>query len=125
IVKIFCAALVLIGAAGAAMAQEDDGVTVAGPEESRPALSAGDVLNLGPDASRVIRQILVEGVVRVEPNTVLSYLSVRPGDAYDPAAVNMSIETLFATGLFSDVAMTLDDEGALVVRVEENPMINR
>lgn len=72
----------------------------------------------------VIRQILVEGNQRVEVDTVLSYLLIQPGQVYDTRLVNLSIQTLFATGLFSDVQFEPRGE-VLVVHVRENPIINR
>ena len=72
----------------------------------------------------VVRQIKVEGNRRVEPETVRSYLRFSVGDAYDPGKVNLSIKSLFATGLFSDVQ--IDREGEVVyVTVVENPVINQ
>lgn len=72
----------------------------------------------------VIREIRVEGTQRVEPETVRSYLLVQPGDPFDADRIDRSLKALFATGLFADV--TLRREGdALVVRVVENPVINR
>lgn len=72
----------------------------------------------------VIRQILVEGNQRVESDTVISYLLIQPGQYADDRTINLSIQTLFATGLFSDVQ--IQDDGELVtVRVQENPIINR
>lgn len=72
----------------------------------------------------VIREIRVEGTQRIEPETVRSYLAIQPGDPYDADRVDRSLKSLFATGLFADV--TLRREGdALVVRVVENPIINR
>jgi outer membrane protein insertion porin family len=71
-----------------------------------------------------IRRIVVEGNQRIEPSTVESYLAVRPGDPFDPQKLDDSLKSLFATGLFDDVA--LDRQGdVLVVRVVENPIINR
>jgi len=76
------------------------------------------------EAQPVIRQILVEGNQRVEADTVLSYLLIQPGQTFDTRLVNLSIQTLFATGLFSDVQ--IEDRGEqVVVRVQENPIINR
>src|SRR5262249_42968127 len=61
---------------------------------------------------------------RVEPETVRSYMQVQPGDPFDSDRVDQSLKSLFATGLFADV--TLRREGnALIVRVVENPIINR
>lgn len=71
-----------------------------------------------------IAEIRIEGAQRVEPETVRSYLQVGPGDAFDSDKLDKSLKALFATGLFTDV--TLRREGdALIVRVVENPVINR
>ncbi len=71
-----------------------------------------------------IRRIVVEGNQRIEPATISSYLQVGPGDTFDPERIDMSIKTLFATGLFSDVQ--IEQRGTdLVVTVNENPIINR
>lgn len=71
-----------------------------------------------------IRRIVVEGNQRIEPATISSYLQVGPGDTFDPERIDMSIKTLFATGLFSDVQ--IEQRGSdLVVVVSENPIINR
>ncbi|MFT6462048.1 MAG: outer membrane protein insertion porin family [Maricaulis maris] len=77
-----------------------------------------------PVAAPLVRQILVEGNQRVEADTVLSYLLLQPGQPFDSRLVNLSIQTLMATGLFSDVQF--EDRGQIVlVRVQENPIINR
>ena len=71
-----------------------------------------------------IANIRVEGSQRIDPSTVVSYLSIKPGDPFDTIALDQSLKTLFATGLFADV--TLRREGSdLVVRIVENPIINR
>ncbi len=71
-----------------------------------------------------IADIQVQGNQRIETPTVLSYLTVRPGDLFDPDALDQSLRNLFATGLFDDVA--IDRSGStLVVKVVENPIINR
>lgn len=72
----------------------------------------------------VIRQILVEGNNRVEPDTIRSYLTVATGDPFDPAKLDASLKTLFATGLFADVAFSRQEDN-LVIKVVENPIINR
>jgi outer membrane protein insertion porin family len=89
-------------------------------------------LSLGLSASfgdfsaqaQTIQTIRVEGNRRVEPETVRSYLSFSAGDPYDPALLDESLKTLFATGLFQDVRIRRD--GAIVViSVVENPIVNR
>ncbi len=60
----------------------------------------------------------------MEPETVRTYLRFNVGDAYDPAKIDASIRSLFATGLFSDVR--IDRQGAgVVVTVVENPVVNQ
>lgn len=77
-----------------------------------------------PARAQQVLQILVEGNQRVEADTILSYMLIRPGDVADPRLVNLSIQTLFATNLFADVRVA--QEGAtLIVYVRENPIINR
>jgi outer membrane protein insertion porin family len=71
-----------------------------------------------------VREIVVEGQQRIEAETVRSYLAIAVGDPFDEARIDRSLKALFATGLFADV--TIRRQGAaLVVRVVENPIINR
>ncbi|HXP95977.1 MAG TPA: outer membrane protein assembly factor BamA [Telmatospirillum sp.] len=71
-----------------------------------------------------IRQIMVQGNQRVEEETVRSYLSVAAGDSFDETKIDKSLKSLFATGLFADVTIRREGD-ALVVRLVENPIINR
>jgi outer membrane protein insertion porin family len=71
-----------------------------------------------------IRSIVVEGNKRIEARTVQSYLLLEPGDAFDPDRIDLSLKTLFATNLFADVSIDRREDD-LVVRVVENPIINR
>jgi outer membrane protein insertion porin family len=75
-------------------------------------------------AGGTIADIKVEGNQRIEQGTILSYLLVRPGDAFDPDRIDRSLKTLYATGLFQDVRLGRQGD-TLVVRVVENPVVNR
>lgn len=77
-----------------------------------------------PQPQLAIRRIVVEGNQRVEASTVQSYLLLRPGDLVEPERVDLSLKTLFATGLFADVQIGQRDAD-LIVRVVENPIVNR
>ncbi len=72
----------------------------------------------------VVESILVEGTQRVEPGSVMSYMSLGQGTPYDPVSADQSLKTLFETGLFADVRMNWDGT-MLTVRVVENPIINQ
>jgi len=71
-----------------------------------------------------IQSIQVEGNQRIEAETIRSYMLVGPGDPMDPDRLDRSLRTLFATGLFRDVTLT-PTGGNVVVRVVENPIVNR
>ncbi len=74
--------------------------------------------------SDTIQAVRVEGNQRIETATILSYLTVGPGMRFDPAQLDTSLKVLFSTGLFADVAFDRQG-GVLLVRVAENPIINR
>jgi len=71
-----------------------------------------------------IQHIVVQGAQRIEPATVVSYISIREGEPYDEQAVDRSLKTLFATGLFADVKFNWDG-ATLTINVVENPIINQ
>ncbi|MCH8095583.1 MAG: outer membrane protein assembly factor BamA [Proteobacteria bacterium] len=87
-------------------------------------LSVPAAAQTGPGGAPTVREIRVEGIQRIEPETVRSYMSIRAGDPFDPERIDRSLKSLFGTGLFADVSIR--QEGAvLIVRVVENPIINR
>lgn len=74
--------------------------------------------------SEAIQSIRIEGAQRLEAETVASYLTLSKGDPATPEKLNSSLKALYATGLFADARLVMDG-GALVVTVEENPVVNR
>ncbi|MDD3370771.1 MAG: outer membrane protein assembly factor BamA [Alphaproteobacteria bacterium] len=99
----------------------------------RAVLGCGALLWLGagpafafmpPSAGLAINDIRVEGVQRLEPETVVSHLSLKKGDKATPEVLDAALKSLYATGLFYDAAVEMQG-GTLVVRVDENPVINR
>ncbi|MGH6949781.1 MAG: POTRA domain-containing protein, partial [Vitreimonas sp.] len=109
--------------AGALLAASTDAYAQQGQQRGTPAQQRAT--NQAQQQNGVaIRRILVEGNQRIEAATITSYLLVRPGDTFDPERIDLSLKTLFATGLFADVQ--IEQRGAdLVVAVIENPVINR
>ncbi|NNE58112.1 MAG: outer membrane protein assembly factor BamA [Hellea sp.] len=77
-----------------------------------------------PQAPTIIKSIQVQGNQRVEANTVASYLLFAPGDPYTENRIDLSVKTLYSTGLFADVMIEPRD-GNILIRVVENPIINR
>jgi outer membrane protein insertion porin family len=106
----------------AAQAQPAPGPTTGAAPEARqlpppPAVQA--------QPQRPILSVSVTGNQRIEPETVLSYTSLRPGDPYDNERLDQALRDLLATELFADVTIAGADTGNLVIQVRENPVINR
>ncbi len=72
----------------------------------------------------IIEEIRVEGSLRVDPQTIRTYMTVDPGDPFDPVMLDSSLKEIFATGLFADVTLGRE-RNTLIVTVVENPIINR
>ena len=92
--------------------------------QRRPAGAQAQSRAAGPARGGVIATVRIEGIQRIEADTVRSYLLLHAGDAWDADRVDRSLKALFATGLFADVKLVREGD-TLVVRVVENPIINR
>ena len=75
------------------------------------------------ERTSTVREIRIDGVQRIEPSTVLTYLGLSVGDQVTTEILNQSLKNLYATGLFADVNMK-QDRGVLFVNVNENPIVN-
>jgi outer membrane protein insertion porin family len=81
--------------------------------------SAGQPTNA---AGVVVRDVRIEGLQRIEPGTVFSYLPIQIGDRVTEQGTADAVRVLFATGFFRDVRIELDGD-VLVIAVEERPAI--
>lgn len=69
------------------------------------------------------QSVIVRGNQRIEVDTILSYMQLRPNQTVTAEDLNTSVRRLFDTGLFSDVEI-IPGQDALIVQVTENPSIN-
>jgi outer membrane protein insertion porin family len=79
---------------------------------------------MSPALAANVRDIRVEGSERVEPATVLTYLGLHKGDEVTQDALDQSLKSLFATGLFADVQIS-ESSGVVIVKIVENPVLNQ
>ncbi len=87
-------------------------------------ISATLLVTLSTSAqAAVINRIEVVGNARMDTDTIASYLTIKPGKAYNNADVDESVKRLFATDLFRDVSI-FRRGSVLVVEVDENPTVN-
>ena len=70
----------------------------------------------------VLKDIRVEGLQRTDPGTVFASLPFRIGETYNDEKGAAALRALFATGLFKDVRIDIE-EGVAVVIVEERAVI--
>ncbi|MEO6387043.1 MAG: outer membrane protein assembly factor BamA [Croceibacterium sp.] len=120
----FAAALlgctILGGVPGVAMAQ-DAPTPPATPAAAAPAPAPTPA---APAQDVIIKTIGVAGAQRLEPETIVSYIKLRPGQVFTAAAADDALKDLAATELFSDFNIQNND-GNVVITVVENPVINR
>ena len=69
----------------------------------------------------VASSVQVKGNQRIEAGTIRTYITIKPGKSYNAADIDDSVKALYATGLFSDVAIA-QRGNVLVVTVVENPV---
>jgi len=103
----------LAGAPMPLLAQETDEDAAPAAAEPAPA-----------PANDTIRAINVVGAVRLEAQTILSYIRLRVGQEYTSANADAALKDLGATELFSNFSIR-NDGGNVVINVTENPVINR
>lgn len=72
----------------------------------------------------IIRAIEVKGNQRVETETILAYLALGVGQAFNSELADASLKSLFATGFFADVQFE-QVGNTLVLNVKENPTVNQ
>lgn len=76
------------------------------------------------EKEETVSRIVISGVMRIEPETVLTYLMIRKGDTVSDEQLDRGLKSLFSTGLFADVRLSVTD-GVLNVDLVENPIVNQ
>ena len=87
-------------------------------------LTAALSLNIHAAESFVVKDIRIEGLQRVEPGTVFSYLPVQVGDTFTEEKGGEAIKALYSTGFFRDVQIQAQGT-VLIVIIEERSSISR
>lgn len=72
----------------------------------------------------IVKDIVVEGLTDIEPQTVFTYLPIKAGDVINQEKIQQSVKSLFATGLFDDVAISRKND-VLVVNVVERKVLGK
>ncbi len=72
----------------------------------------------------VVRDIRVNGLVRLTPANVYTMLPINSGDRVNEPMIAEAIRTLYATGLFDDIKASKEND-TLVFNVIERPIISK
>ena len=70
-----------------------------------------------------INDIIVKNNKRIDTETVLSYLKIKPGDNVNYEILNKRLKEMYKLGLFSDIKFRVSNNN-LVILIKENPIIN-
>ena len=96
------------------------------PAQNLPAPSPqGATVTVADPAALSIKTLRVEGSQRIEPDTVLSYTRLRIGMRFNNELLDQAVRDLYASDLFADVQISGAQTGDIVIRIRENPIINR
>lgn len=76
-------------------------------------------------ADLYIKQIDIDGLQRVEKETVLSYLNMQSESTVSQDDLDASFRSLYNTGLFSDINFDTSNKNILKITVKENPIIGK
>ncbi|WP_416224441.1 outer membrane protein assembly factor BamA [Acinetobacter tandoii] len=72
----------------------------------------------------IVRDIKIDGLVRLTPANVYTMLPVHSGDRVDDQAISNSIRALYASGMFDDIKASKQGD-ILVFTVVERPLISK
>ena len=72
----------------------------------------------------VIRHIDVEGLQRIDAQTVYSYLPIKRGETLHPQDTTAIIRALYKTGFFDHIALSRSGD-TLIIHVVERPTIGQ
>lgn len=86
-------------------------------------LLASSMLSSAALAQEVLKKVHISGTRRIEDATVMNYLRLNEGDEISSDALDEATKTLFATGLFSDVQISMKN-GVAQIQVVENPIVH-
>ncbi|HEY3302856.1 MAG TPA: outer membrane protein assembly factor BamA [Candidatus Binatia bacterium] len=74
--------------------------------------------------SVTLKEVKIQGNIRVEEEGVRLHLQARAGEAFDPTVVEKDVKSIYRMGFFDDVQAELSPEAVLTYSVKEKPYVN-
>ncbi|WCR54062.1 MAG: Outer membrane protein assembly factor BamA [Wolbachia endosymbiont of Ctenocephalides orientis wCori] len=72
-----------------------------------------------------IKNVQYVGNQRVSDKTLDFYIKFEPGSYISSSDIDLVVKDLYKTKLFASIDAYIDDEKSLIVKIQENPLINR
>lgn len=70
-----------------------------------------------------LREVRIQGNLRVEEDGIRLHVKTRPGDFFDPAAVDQDVKSIYRMGFFDEVKAEISEEAILTYFVKEKAYI--
>lgn len=83
------------------------------------------LIALGTAEKVQVKDVKCIGNERVSNQTIGFYIKLKPGDYVNDDDIDSIIKDLYKTKLFASVNAYVDDEKNLVVKIQENPLVNK
>lgn len=116
--------LLVIAAALLSLTAVQNVLAQTAPAAATPQNDIGNLL-FADEPAPIIQGVSVRGNQRIEAETVGSYLPLQAGMPAEQELLDLTLKTLFNTGLFSDVKVQMQPNGTLLIDIQENPIVNR
>jgi outer membrane protein insertion porin family len=73
--------------------------------------------------AEIVKKVEIQGNQRITKETIIIYGDIKIGSNYETSDVNLLIKKLYDTKFFSNISTQLK-EGNLIIKVQENPIVN-
>lgn len=70
-----------------------------------------------------VKEVRIQGNVRVEEDGIRVYVRARAGEPFDPGVVDQDVKAIYRMGFFDDVRAELSPDGVLTYWVREKPYV--
>ena len=79
--------------------------------------------NVFASSDALVSKIEIQGLERIHPDMIYNIINIKSGDSVNNKKLNSALTSLYNTGYFNDVKLNVLDNGNLIIKVSENPII--
>ena len=79
--------------------------------------------NVFASSDALVSKIEIQGLERIHPDMIYNIINIKSGDSVNNKKLNSALTSLYNTGYFNDIKLNVLDNGNLIIKVSENPII--